>query len=135
MRKAFIGPIGDDLPTLVIVLFALFMFFSGIVFAYGLVGEKREAMELNEASLLIAKVFTSEGVLSDEDLNPNSPLMQKADMIAESHNVEYAIYFDSDGNQNVCQINALRYKYILARQSNTGYIFDAIVVCVWRSAG
>ena len=128
MRKGFIGPIGDDLPTMLIILLALGLFFSSVVFAFDLYNQKNEALRVGRGSLEIAKVFTSRGILSEADLSGNE-LKGMADRLAVSYNLEYGAYFTGSTEPDVCT-GAYRYSFIVARRAGQDAELAELMVCV-----
>ncbi|MBU0662598.1 hypothetical protein KKH30_03150 [Candidatus Micrarchaeota archaeon] len=62
--KGFIGPIGDDLPSLIPLLFALMIFFSTFTFAFSVFDEKSRAFSRDLKVLEIARVLRSDGYIS-----------------------------------------------------------------------
>ena len=63
IKKGFIGPIGDDLPSLVAVLLALGIFFSSLSFTFNAYNEKIASMNKLKGSIDIARVVTQEGLI------------------------------------------------------------------------
>ena len=55
MRKGFIGSIGDDLPSLIPLFFALMIFFAGLAFVFTNINDKNTQMNAYLDSLTIAK--------------------------------------------------------------------------------
>lgn len=55
MNKGFIGSIGDDLPSLIPLFFALMIFFAGLAFVFTSINEKNSQMNIYLDSLTIAK--------------------------------------------------------------------------------
>ena len=63
-RKGFLGPIGDDLPSLIPLLFALVMFFSTFTFAFKVFEDRNRDFQDDLTVLRIAKVLKTNGYIS-----------------------------------------------------------------------
>lgn len=57
LNKGFLGPIGDDLPSLIPLLFALLIFFSTFTFSYSVFSQKNAGFEKDIDILNIARVL------------------------------------------------------------------------------
>jgi len=60
-KKGFIGSIGDDLPSLIPLFFALMIFFAALAFAFTTISEKNATINTYIDSLTIAKTALSDG--------------------------------------------------------------------------
>ncbi len=63
MKKGFIGPLGDDLPSLIAIMLALTLFFSGLTFSMNVFDQKRERARLMKGALDISRVIIKEKIL------------------------------------------------------------------------
>ena len=59
--RGFIGSIGDDLPSLIPLFFALMIFFTALAFAFTTINEKNATINTYLDSLTIAKTALSDG--------------------------------------------------------------------------
>lgn len=57
LEKGFLGPIGDDLPSLMPLLFALLVFFSTFSFSFGVFNEENSAFDSDISVLNIARIL------------------------------------------------------------------------------
>ena len=64
LNKGFLGPIGDDLPSLIPLLFALIMFFSTFTFAFGVFDNKNSKFDSDIKVIKIAKVLKGTSYIS-----------------------------------------------------------------------
>jgi len=63
-QKGFLGPIGDDLPSLIPLLFALVIFFSVFTFTFNVFEKNSAAFEQNLEVLKLVRVLKSNGYIS-----------------------------------------------------------------------
>ena len=62
--KGFLGPIGDDLPSLIPLIFALVIFFSTFTFAFSVFNEKNSDFQSDLDVLNIARVLKGTSLIS-----------------------------------------------------------------------
>ncbi len=65
--KGFIGSIGDDLPSLIPLFFALMIFFASLAFAFTTINERNVLINTYIDSLTIAKTALSDGSFASLD--------------------------------------------------------------------
>lgn len=63
-QKGFIGPIGDDLPSLIPLLFGLVIFFSTFAFTFSVFDSHNTAFSRDLKTLEIARILTSNSYIS-----------------------------------------------------------------------
>ncbi len=66
VRRGFIGPIGEDLPSLIPLLLALVIFFSAFTFTFTIFGSKSSDFDADLAALSVARVMRSTSYISSE---------------------------------------------------------------------
>lgn len=66
-QKGFVGPIGDDLPSLIPLTVALLVFFAGFGFAFNHFEEKKSDFNQRLLLLGIGKTLKSDGLLDSFD--------------------------------------------------------------------
>ena len=66
-QKAFLGPIGDDLPSLIPLMFALIIFFSGFYMAMSTYNERGEDFDNDLAVTQISNALRGTGFISGVD--------------------------------------------------------------------
>ena len=64
-KKAFIGPIGDDIPSLIPIVFALTIFFASFNAALSTFDKKNNGFADDFYALKIARVLRSNGYIVD----------------------------------------------------------------------
>jgi len=65
--KGFIGPLGDDLPSLIPLVFALIMFFYSFTFAWNVFDERNTVFSDNLAVLELGSVLKGNSYISGHD--------------------------------------------------------------------
>lgn len=77
MKKGFIGSIGDDLPSLIPLFFALMIFFAGLAFVFTAINDKNAQMNIYLDSLTIAKSALGKSSFSSHEdfLNTSKDLV------------------------------------------------------------
>ena len=66
-KRAFIGPIGDDLPSLIPLLFALVMFFSTFTYAFNVFENRNKAFSNDLTVLKISSILKSNGYIETQE--------------------------------------------------------------------
>ncbi len=62
--KGFIGPIGDDLPSLIPIIVGLIIFFSSFTFAFNVFDQRNLEASSDRAVLEVARVLQSNGYIT-----------------------------------------------------------------------
>ncbi|MEK6941411.1 MAG: hypothetical protein AABW85_00965, partial [archaeon] len=57
LEKGFLGPIGDDLPSLIPLLFALLVFFSTFSFSFGVFNTENTSFQEDIAVLNVSRIL------------------------------------------------------------------------------
>jgi hypothetical protein len=123
MKKGFIGPLGDDLPSIISILLALSLFFSGVIYSLDVYNQKLSDMELLKGSVEIARVIMENGTVSV--IKP-----QKADDVAYSYSLFYDAYLN-DGAKS-CPEKAHKFSYLVADSSSGDMKLAKLVICTWK---
>ena len=87
MKKGFIGPIGDDLPSILAILLALGLFFSAVTFTLNIYNEKVGTVQMLKGSIEIGRVVLEQGLVTV--INPPG-----ASYVATSYGLKYDVYLD-----------------------------------------
>jgi len=66
-QKGFLGPIGDDLPSLVPLIFSLIIFFSTFTYAMNSMDSRDDDFDADLATLNIARIVRSNGYITDHN--------------------------------------------------------------------
>ncbi len=126
MRKGFIGPIGDDLPSIIALMLAMGLFFSSVVYVINVYNQKIADMDLLKGSIEIGRAVMDKGVLTRDDLDSNP----NADYVAKSYSLSYDAYLESD--QNSCSMEALRFSYLVAVNDAGRIGLHTLMLCAWK---
>ena len=129
--KGFIGPIGDDLPSILSILLALSLFFSGLSFTLDVYNQRLDNFNQLKGTMDIARKVTSDGlILNGIDAND---LRDSAKDIAKSYGLDFCVKFDSKNRCNVpggCKSDWVKFTYLVAYQEDNGDIeLDNLEVC------
>ncbi len=114
--KAYLGPVGDDLPSIIAIVLSLVLFFSAVAYSFNVYSQKQEALRMLKAGIDIGRILMSEGITGD--LNS---VKKKADPIAKSYGVSYDVSFNECSNDYV-----LKLKYLVVKNNQPAVAY----VCV-----
>jgi len=64
-KRGYIGPLGDDIPSIFPIVAAVLIFIGTILYANGLVSQKAKNLEIREGSLSLSYLVTDTGFISD----------------------------------------------------------------------
>jgi len=123
MRKGFIGPIGDDLPSIIAIMLALGLFFSAVVYTLDTYNQKIADMDALKGSIEIGRVIMDRGILTE--VKPAA-----ANYVKESYGLEYDAYLDND--QNICEEGAYRFTYLVAAFDEGSIGLHRLTICTWK---
>lgn len=129
MKKGFIGPLGDDLPSLIAIMLALTLFFSGLTFAMQTFNTKQGKVRLMKGAIDISRALIKDPILSE---NPED-LMKgvEANSIAENNNLEFYLDYGPEKLEEGCGEDAVHFSYLVSRQNSGEVEIDTLRVCVW----
>ena len=133
-RKGFIGPISDDLPSLIAILLALSMFFSSLDFALNEYNTKVSSFNKIKGVMEIGRAITSRGLL--DSIENSNTLKDEVKEVAKSYGLSYCIIFDgstscqvSSGSITSCKPNWIHYTYLISQITNNGIQMKKLEVC------
>jgi len=140
--KGFVGPIGDDLPSLIAIMLALTLFFAGLTFAMRTFNRKQRDVTLMKGSLDVSRAIIQEPVLEQGiDLTEDST---EAKSIARNNQLAFNAKFKGEdfgdafvpGGNNVddCGEDALYFSFLVAREEgdDKSAMLAPVSVCVWE---
>ena len=120
--RGFIGPIGDDLPSILAILLALSIFFSGLTFALNTYNQRLESFNQLKGAMDIARKVTADGLISSS--TTATTLVTDADPIARSYGIDFCVEFNgikcSVGTS--CKDEWIKLNYLVAYKSPMGKI-------------
>jgi len=130
--RGFIGPIGDDLPSIIAILLGLSLFFSALSFTLNVYNNKLTAYNILKGTMEIAHKVNEKGVITESA----SDLMHSAEKIAESYGLDFCIKTkvgNTNGKScttgNDCQTSWLHFKYFTAFETSNGIKPGTLEVC------
>ncbi|VVB67748.1 Uncharacterised protein [Candidatus Norongarragalina meridionalis] len=67
-RRAFVGPLGDDIPSIFPIVAGVLLFIGTMAYAASLVAEKNSYLEVRKTSLGLSYIVTERGQMKKADL-------------------------------------------------------------------
>lgn len=67
--KGFIGPLGDDIPSIFPIVFAILLFAGTVLYANDIIAQKARALEIREGALALSYLVTEKGYTSDTEFS------------------------------------------------------------------
>ncbi len=132
MKKGFIGPLGDDLPSLIAIMLALTLFFSGLTFAMHTFNQRQGRVRLMRGAVDISRAIVREPVLDAQNdvALSNNP---EAIAIAENNGLQFnAKYGEELFGENECDEQSIHFSYLVSRELNNEIKLDVVRICVWE---
>lgn len=65
-KRGFVGPLGDDLPSIFPIIAAVLLFVGTLVYANGLVTGKNRTLETRQAGLGLSYIVTEKGLIQNQ---------------------------------------------------------------------
>lgn len=78
MRRGYIGPIGDDFPSIFPIMIGLLLFFSSIFITYQNYELKAATAKVMKANLAIGKIVRSETFFDSDKFTEKCELLERA---------------------------------------------------------
>ena len=82
--RGFVGPLGDDLPSIFPIVAGIILFISTISFAGGLAADKNSYLDVRKAALSISYLATEKGFVTRDTWISKKAVLEKA---AQASNV------------------------------------------------
>ncbi len=82
--RGFVGPLGDDFPSIFPIVAGVLLFISTISFAGGLAADKNSYLEVRKAALSLSYIVTEKGFVTAETWVSKKAALEKA---AQANNV------------------------------------------------
>ena len=140
MSKGFIGPVGDDIPTIIIIVLAISLFFAGFSHAMSVYQQKNERLAELKAALDVSRAMLRSTVLPEDPASNDYEGYQQAKLLADSYGVRFsAVYSQEPGFDPVSGCGAPQGRsvtvmsFLVARHDQAqGIVLDTLRVCVWK---
>ncbi len=143
--KGFIGPIGDDLPSLIAVMLALTIFFSGLTFAMRTFNRKQRDVRLLQGGLDISRSIIQDPIIDIEGDMGNPVDKSEARTIAENNDLAFNADYGSgditgepfpdvetyDEIDDNCGEESLYFSYLISVEEDDDIELETIRICVW----
>lgn len=136
--KGFVGPIGDDLPSLIAIMLALTLFFTGLTFAMRTFNSRQRDVRLMQGGLDISRAIIRDPVInySSNELTG----IPEARAIARNNELAFNADYGSDeitgepfnsDEASGCGEESLYFSYLVSRRNGDEVDLDTLRVCVW----
>ena len=93
--KGFIGPLGDDIPSIFPIVFSVLLFTGTIIYANQLISEKAKQLEIREGALALSYLVTEKGFIEKDSSSGLTTLNKlcenKVRPLAASKGIAYLI--------------------------------------------
>ncbi|GEM_PF-3290410 len=140
-RRGFIGPVGDDLPTIIIIVMALTLFFAGFDYAMSAYNEKNKSLHALKAGLDISRALMKQNVIPEDSsgqVNPDYEGYKQAVLLSQSYGTSFSAVL-KDGSCELIDCRAPEgrsvsvFSFLTAAKSSGGSInLKTLCVCVWE---
>ncbi len=90
-RRGFVGPLGDDLPSIFPIVAGVLLFIGTILYANNLVDQKNHELEARQAGLGLSYIVTQTGLIDDPDTFASSTCEQNLKKYALSNRVSFLV--------------------------------------------
>lgn len=93
VHRGFIGPISDDLPSLIMIFTGLLIFFTSLNYAFFLYNQKMHQFYVHKGALHVSRVLLSQGVLPEDQ----NVLKDIGEPIAQRYGLELVVVYEDPG--------------------------------------
>ena len=83
-KRGFVGPLGDDIPSIFPIVAGVVLFFGTIAFAGNLSAEKNAYLDIRKAAVSLSYIVTDKGFIDEATFGDKCAALQKA---ADADNV------------------------------------------------
>lgn len=94
--KGFLGPIGDDLPSIIPLLTALIIFFSTFTLTYNVFGDRNDDFAADLTALNIGRTMRANSFISGTDPATNENQFEELCGSITATNINYYVTITSD---------------------------------------
>ncbi|MFH0973372.1 MAG: hypothetical protein V1817_01115 [Candidatus Micrarchaeota archaeon] len=77
-RRGFVGPLGDDIPSIFPIVAGVLLFFGTIAFAGNLSAEKNAYLDIRKAAVSLSYIVTDKGFVTETTLIDKATALKKA---------------------------------------------------------
>ena len=133
-RKGFIGPVGDDIPSIISILLALGLFFSGVTYSLNSFNDKEEATYILRGALEMGRAATRDVIMKD---TISDEVVRRVSLVAQSYGINFTsddIKYYSEGDDKPCLDDDYLIKHLVPVQGETleNMELRQLVICVRR---
>lgn len=128
--RGFIGPLGDDLPSILPILLGLMLFFAAYQYAMGIYDERVAKTDVLKGGMEVAKAALAGGLVG----NDPAKLMEKSAKVASSYGISQYITFSYDDVQADCEGAYVMSFLVAAEDEEKTTALQTVYICVRRGA-
>ena len=92
-RKGFIGPLGDDIPSIFPIVFAILLFTGSILYANQLIVQKAKQNSIREGAISLSYLLTEKGFVSKDAFEKEKTCDEKLKPRAASLGVSFLVTY------------------------------------------
>ena len=89
--RGFVGPLGDDLPSIFPIVAAVLLFIGTLVYANGLVEGKNRLLETRQAALGLSYIVTEKGLINNRTNFETTACNDHLKKYALSNRIQFAV--------------------------------------------
>ncbi|MBI5229673.1 hypothetical protein HY991_06195 [Candidatus Micrarchaeota archaeon] len=89
MRKGFVGPIGDDIPSIFPIIAGVMLFLGTVVYATNAIESKNRELDIRRTTLGLAYIATEKGFINPTDFDSRCQNISRP--YADRQHIKFAI--------------------------------------------
>ena len=136
--RGFIGPIGDDLPSIIVILLGLSLFFSGLSFTLNTYNHKLDSFNTLKGGMEIANKVNENAIIKSSI--HVSDLVHSAEKIADSYGLSFCVKktvgassseecYSLASSLHDCDVGWVHYSFLTAFETSSGIKLGNLEVC------
>ena len=138
-RRGFIGPIGDDIPSIFPIMAGIVLFIATLIYANSEFEAKTAAINLRKAGLDLSYIVIEKGYVNQNGFEETCNLLKPS---ATKNNVKFAVMLrdcttdttESFSGREICSLTLddaeVDAEYLAKRQQTSSYVYPVATECV-----
>jgi hypothetical protein len=115
--KGFVGPLGDDIPSIFPIIAGILLFMATFFYAFQAIDAKNKFLEQRKATLGLAYIITEKGFVSEDEFGKKCENLLKP--YAETHGTKFAVTVKKFCSQINLNANIFNEKTTLSEDPQT----------------